>query len=268
MKKENDTPVLQMGSDREGENRENPNLPQDVKRSTLQAFYHTYRIYVTEVYRNFTRQKKPRIIEEVKKEYSVPLSTTNINECFIVNGKSVMLTDTAMRQYVFYFLNEQLKKIAFESVLEVGCGSGNNLKVLQQHFPEKTFYGLDLAEQMIKEAQVNVPSVKFFCCSAEHIPMKDASVDVIYTVHALEQMTPFIPTVIKEMKRVCRNRVMFMEPFPEFQNWIGRMHSKRLGYPKNVHSEVLKAGFTVETFESLNFGNPVNKSGLLVGITK
>jgi len=91
---------------------------------------------------------------------------------------------------------------------------------------------------------------------------------VIYTVHALEQMTPFIPAVIREMQRVCRNRVVFIEPFPEFQNWIGKLHGKRLGYPKNIHSEALTAGFSVETFQSLNFGNPVNKSGLLVGLKK
>jgi len=257
-----------MQRSRESENKESSVIPQNVKHSTLEAFYHRYRIYATEVYRNITRRKIPRAIEEVKKEYNVPLSTTNKTECFIVNGKSIMLTDTAMRNLVFYFLNEQLKKTTFESVLEVGCGSGNNLKILQKNFPKKTLYGLDLAEQMIKEAQVNVPSTKFFCCSAEHIPLEDNSVDVIYTVHALEQMTPFIPAVIKEMKRVCRNRVLFIEPFPEFQNWIGRMHGKRLGYPTTVHSEMQANGFTIETFKSLNFGNPVNKSGLLVGIKK
>ena len=249
-------------------NEKNPGQSQGINHPTLEAFYHKYRIYATEVYRNMTRRKIPRVVEEVKKEYNVPLSTTNKNECFIVNGKSVMLSDAAMRDIVFSFLQEQLKKTTFDSVLEIGCGSGNNLKVLQKRFPAKTFYGLDLAEQMIKEAQVNVPAVKFFCCSAEHIPLEDNSVDVIYTVHALEQMTPFIPAVIKEMKRVCRNRVLFIEPFPEFQNWIGRMHGKRLGYPTTVHSEMQANGFTIETFKSLNFGNPVNKSGILVGLKK
>lgn len=241
--------------------------PPNIKRSTLEGLYNKYRIYATELYRNIIHLNIPRTIDEVKKEYNVPLSTTNTKDCFIVNGKSIMLTDTYMRNIVFYFLNEQLKNTKFNTILEVGCGSGNNLKILKKNFPDKTFYGLDLSQQMIKEAQVNVPSTEFFCCSAENIPLKNSSVDVIYTVHALEQMTPILPSVIKEFKRVCYGRIFLIEPFPEFQNWIGNLHGKRLGYPKNIYSEVLTNGFTVVTFESLDFGSPANKSGLLVGLS-
>jgi len=235
----------------------------------LEPTYNKYRIYATEIYRNIFYGKLPRSITEVKKEYNVPDATTVTKRlCFIHNKKYRMLNDEEIRDIIVQSLADKLKTQKFKSILEIGCGSGRNLTVLKKMFPDKKMYGLDIAEQMVKEAKINNPSIKFFCCSASKIPFADNSIDVIFSVHAIEQMTAVLPFVIAELKRVCKDRIILMEPFPEVQNWIGVLHNKRLGYPMDVYSRVLSAGFQISCFKALGFGNPINKTGLLIAEQK
>jgi S-adenosylmethionine-diacylgycerolhomoserine-N-methlytransferase len=41
-------------------------------------------------------------------------------------------------------------------VVEIGCGTGYNLKNLIRKYPDGTFYGIDLSPDMIKQAQKNL----------------------------------------------------------------------------------------------------------------
>ena len=232
----------------------------------METIYNKYRIYATEIYRNIRYGKLPRTISEVKKEYNVPEATTVQNKlCFYYNDKLQMLDEEQIRGIIFEALKQKLKKMKFESILEIGCGSGRNLAYVQRCYPDKKIYGVDIAEQMIKEAKQNVPSATFFCCSASEIPLDDKSIDVVFSVHAIEQMTAVLPSVVKELKRVCKDRIVLMELFPEIQNFIGVMHNKRLGYPMDLLKRISESGFHVVSFEDGGFGNPINRTGVLVG---
>lgn len=45
---------------------------------------------------------------------------------------------------------------AGENILEIGCGTGRNLAILAQKYPEANFFGLDASSVMIEESQKKV----------------------------------------------------------------------------------------------------------------
>ncbi|MEK7724388.1 MAG: class I SAM-dependent methyltransferase [Acidobacteriota bacterium] len=47
---------------------------------------------------------------------------------------------------------------AGENILEVGCGTGRNLAILAQKYPNANFFGLDASSVMIEESQKKVDS--------------------------------------------------------------------------------------------------------------
>jgi SAM-dependent methyltransferase len=68
------------------------------------------------------------------------------------------------------------------NVLEVGCGTGHWLKVLK-NLPAE-LVGLDLSGAMLQKARLLVPEATLVCASAEDLPFKPGSFDLIFCVNA------------------------------------------------------------------------------------
>jgi len=124
------------------------------------------------------------------------------------------------------------------SVLEVGCGNGLNLLTLACRFPEIRFAGVELTEggfavarSVQQEAQlpevlqrfapeplVDITAhraIQFHRGSAAALPFKDASVDLVYSSLALEQMEEIRAQALSEMARVSARHTLMLEPFRE-----------------------------------------------------
>ena len=72
-----------------------------------------------------------------------------------------------------------LKKERYESLLDVGCGTGFLLDLLAETGRRRLF-GLDLSEEMIKVARgKNIPGATFLQGSADSLPYLDESFDVV-----------------------------------------------------------------------------------------
>lgn len=134
------------------------------------------------------------------------------------------------------FLEEALKPLKAGSVLEVGAGNGINLLMLAARFPEIAFYGLEptsggieTAKAVIDEGHLPEPLIKFapFALadvqspsrvvikqgSAQHLPFDDASMEVVMTSLALEQMEEIRHDALSEIARVAKDWVVLLEPF-------------------------------------------------------
>lgn len=126
-----------------------------------------------------------------------------------------------------------------KSALEVGCGNGLNLLLLSGHFPAATFSGVELtragaqAARELTRGQTLPAAVREFAVaslrdpsahrrvsivqgSAEHLPYRSGSVDLVFTVLALEQMRSIQHTALSELRRVSAGYVVMIEPFHDW----------------------------------------------------
>lgn len=92
-----------------------------------------------------------------------------------------------------------------KEVLEVGSGRGGGAKHVAKTLNPSSYIGLDLAQNAVNLANKlhTLPNLKFIQGSAEEIPLKDNSVDVVLNVescHAYGSVEKFI----SEVKRVLR----------------------------------------------------------------
>ncbi len=139
------------------------------------------------------------------------------------------LTDLVMRHKEISRYRERVVPQASGIVLEIGAGSGLNLRLYGSRV--ERLYALDPSPALLrmarrKKAPTGVP-VAFVDARAEAIPIPDASVDAIVTTFTLCTISdPLV--ALREMKRVLRpgGRLLFAEhglaPEPSVQRWQQR----------------------------------------------
>jgi len=88
-----------------------------------------------------------------------------------------------------------------KKVIDVGCGKGRYLRILQNRFPESRLYGIDLSEEMLKSCPEGVETS---VGTMLNIRYPDAFFDCVYSVEALEHAVAIEPA-IKEMVRVLKS---------------------------------------------------------------
>ncbi len=130
---------------------------------------------------------------------------------------------------------QKVVPLAYGKVLEVGAGTGLNFAFYD---PEKVgqLYALEPSESMWSIARKKLAykdlKVEFLKGVAEHIPMKDQSVDTIVITYTLCTI-PDVPASLTEMKRVLRpdGKLIFCEhglaPDESVQRWQRRLISPR-----------------------------------------
>jgi ubiquinone/menaquinone biosynthesis C-methylase UbiE len=91
-------------------------------------------------------------------------------------------------------------------VLDVGCGSGDFIKLLDTTFEGKArLTGIDPGEQWLKEARIRFPQeqVEFIRMSGEQLRFEDNTFDVVALSNALHHLENIRQT-LNEMKRVVK----------------------------------------------------------------
>lgn len=124
---------------------------------------------------------------------------------------------------------EQLKPVAGESVLEVGVGTGADLR----EYPAPCrVTAIDLSMAMLAHARgrvdgVAIPHVAFAQMDAARLAFPDASFDAVYAPHVVN-VVPEPLAIGRELARVCRpgGRVVLLNHFdgvPETTNFTNRV---------------------------------------------
>lgn len=106
-----------------------------------------------------------------------------------------------------------LSHMSFGSVLEIGCGAGANLYNIKRHFPLVEVGGIDISKDAIDMCNKLMPDAAVFeVASADKMFLQDKSSDVVLSDACLIYIDPLhINKVIKEIKRVSRKYVLFVE---------------------------------------------------------
>ena len=106
----------------------------------------------------------------------------------------------------------------FSSLLEVGCGYGQNFYTIAPHYPHALLIGIDNDETIIQEGQIrldqaNLSRVRLIRADAQDLSeIDDNKFDIVVSCGFLLYIKDTeIETVIGEMLRVCRKRLLLME---------------------------------------------------------
>lgn len=167
-----------------------------------------------------------------------------------------------MNRYIHKLLEKGCKTY---TILEAGIGEGTTFGPVMNKLEIKPecAYGFDIAWSRIKECNdflnsMNVLNNRFtFVADIFSIPIKDNSIDVVYTVHALEPNGGNEKSLLKELYRVASKYVILFEPAYEFANKEQRERMELHGYVKNLSGEAENLGYNVVEHRLLE--NPLNK---------
>lgn len=101
-------------------------------------------------------------------------------------------------------------------VLDLGCGDGHTVKILQELLPNANIIGLTANEEEAKDNSNDALQITFG--DAHNLPFADSFFDVIYARHVLEHcIAPFI--AISELNRVLSLGGQAIIAVPENNEW-------------------------------------------------
>jgi ubiquinone/menaquinone biosynthesis C-methylase UbiE len=90
------------------------------------------------------------------------------------------------------------------SLLDVGCGTGTTDQVLAPRV--RSLHGVDISEEMLTKARLNVPEAQFSWYDGESLPFDDEKYDVVVAICVLHHVpVPLRRKVVSEMVRVSRH---------------------------------------------------------------
>jgi hypothetical protein len=155
-------------------------------------------------------------------------------------------------------------------ILEVGVGEATTLSgvINALNFTNINAYGLDLSWSRILVGRAwsreQKSSPQLFVGDLFNIPMKDNSIDIVYTSHSLEPNGGREVESIKELLRVARKAVILVEPCYELASEEAQQRMQSHGYVRGLKAAAESLGVNVVDHRLLDlFKNPLNPSGVL-----
>lgn len=163
--------------------------------------------------------------------------------------------------------------ISYESVLEAGVGEATTLLsfLMENQITNKRIYGFDIAWSRIKVAnqflnENGYSDVKLFVGDMFNIPMKDNSIDIVYTRQAMEPNGGKEKELLKEIYRVAKKYVILMEPAYELANEKAKRRMESHGYITGLLDAAKSLKYNVLDYKIMNKGcyNDLNPIAIMV----
>ena len=140
------------------------------------------------------------------------------------------------------FLTDLARSLHCSSVLEIGCGTGIDLRKFDDSFE---IHGVDLNEHALELAKKNIPNGKFYKEDIVKLPFEDSSIDFIFTHKLLNYLDDdTLDKGVSEMFRVAKRYIVNCELFGESEEKINEemkfrnMLKRWLNYKVKVVSNV------------------------------
>lgn len=156
------------------------------------------------------------------------------------------------------------------SVMEVGSGEATTLAGLLEALPQHpgAALGFDISWSRCAHGRGwlrhKAQHAELFVADLFHIPLADASVDVVYTSHSLEPNGGREQAALQELLRVARRAVVLVEPIYELAGPDARERMAHHGYVRNLKATAEALGCAVADYRLLDFYvNPLNPSGVV-----
>ncbi len=176
----------------------------------------------------------------------------------IVDGR---LTTGAWREARSRFIAHIVRTItAYNpvSVMEFGCGIGRNLFAIKRALPWTRCVGIELTHSSVDLAN---DASRYYGLPIEvqqadvTKPLEAESVDVCYSIHALEQI-PDAVSAFEQMRELSRKAVVMWEPVPELyprtlRGTAGRLRAVHLDRLRGLYSYIKQKNYPVTRMQVL-----------------
>jgi len=150
---------------------------------------------------------------------------------------------------VVKFLIEKGQINESSSVLEIGCGTANYLKLIYE-FTKADIWGLDQSQGMLDKAKGKCNNGKFVQDDAVELSkISDESFDLVYMVDVIHHIKD-IDKMFKNVKRVLRDRGKIIILSDNHDHIKNRLTTKY--FPETLEGELKRYQDTPEIIESLS----------------
>ena len=140
------------------------------------------------------------------------------------------------------FLTDLASSLHCTSILEIGCGTGIDLRKFDDSFE---IHGVDLNDHALELAKKNIPNGKFYKENITKLPFEDSSVDFVFTHKLLNYLDDdTLDNGVSEMFRVAKKYIVNCELFGESEEMINdemkfrNMQKRWLNYKVKIVSNV------------------------------
>lgn len=156
------------------------------------------------------------------------------------------------------FAKKIIKNLKFKNCLDIGCASGFMVSEISKTFPGQ-YSGIDVYDKAVSAAKKNYPEIKFKVASADKLPFKDNSFDLILFYETIEHVENPLKC-LEEIKRVLKKNgtliltmdsgsLLFRIVWFCWENTKGNVWKKAHLHPfhhKELESLIKKAGFKIK----------------------
>ncbi|MFK7735928.1 MAG: methyltransferase domain-containing protein [Pirellulaceae bacterium] len=148
---------------------------------------------------------QPASVDLPKTAASPALKNTQLRFSRAAQSYDALATvQKTMGEQLRSWLNETLRPNGQRGcrLLDLGCGTGENLRCLQDAGGFSELVGVDLAPGMVETARRNAPQARVQCADIHSLPLPDKTYDVVYSNAALQWCD--LQVASREIQRVLR----------------------------------------------------------------
>lgn len=144
--------------------------------------------------------------------------------------------------HAWYLLHEILRNLKGERILDVGCGTGLALSVVQAFFPYRICKGVEPADDARPYWDARGLDVEV--ASATDLPFAEGSFDTVYSSHVVEHIHDD-SRAVREILRVARQRAIIVVPDGDVQaKSFGSLHVQvynRISFAELIRDSITSA---------------------------
>lgn len=160
----------------------------------------------------------------------------------------------------------------FNSLIEAGVGEATTLRPVLEMLENKPdmCLGFDISWSRIKYArcfleELDFDDIQLFTGDLFCIPIKDNSIDIVYTCHSIEPNGGKEKEALEELYRITNKYLILLEPSYEFANEEARVRMLEHGYITKLYSTANELGYNIIEHRLFEFSmNPMNPTGLII----
>lgn len=105
---------------------------------------------------------------------------------------------------------KKLSEIPYHTALDLGCGTGEMMRLILQQNKDKSLYVIDLSEKMLEVAKEKLGNhVNLILSDSEQLPFSDSFFDVVYCNDSFHHY-PAPDKVLSEVYRVLKPNGIFV----------------------------------------------------------